>query len=475
MTLSFLLKAAGIPAGTTDTEVSGVTDEPGEIKKDCVFVCISGARGDGHVHAAEALQKGAAAVIGEKTLALEGYFVTQDSRLAYAKLCSAFFGDPGKKLKLVGVTGTNGKTTTAEYIRFLLENTGHRCGLIGTSGCVFGGRRRPTGYTTPGGAALYGSLADMAAAGCEYCVMEVSSQALAQKRADALRFTLGIFTNLGSEHLDYHKTVDAYAAAKARLASLSDAVLVNHDDAYAERFVAACGGDIRYYSARNGLADYMANNIRYENGKISYVMFCQAGVARVSFRGIGEFGVYNSLAAAAACVCLGIPFSAVTRCMEALPQIPGRAQTFTDGRGVRVCVDFAHTPDALSNVLLALSGETDGGIITVFGCGGDRDAAKRPLMGRIAANMSKTVILTSDNPRSENVSDIIGDIKRGIKRKADVFTEPEREKAIRLALNKAEKGDTVLIAGKGDEKEQIFPDGSVPFSDIECVKNILGI
>lgn len=476
MTLSFLLEAAGLTGDCEDVTVSCVTDDPREIKKDCVFVCIRGDHFDGHDYADGALEKGAAAVIGEKTLALKSYYTVPDSREAYAKTCSAFFGDPGKKLKMIGITGTNGKTTTAEYIRFLLENTGHKCGLIGTLGCVYGGTRKTTGYTTPSGAGLYGALADMVKAGCEYCVMEVSSQALAQNRVDALRFSLGIFTNLGNEHLDYHKTMNAYIRAKGKLAELSDAVLVNHDDAYAEKFIAYYkGNNIKYYSARNGLADYMSNNIRYENGKISYVMFCAAGISRIAFGGIGEFGVYNSLAAAAACVCCGIPFPDVTRLMPMLPAIPGRAQMLTSDSGVRVCVDFAHTPDALSNILLALSSDTPGGILTVFGCGGDRDASKRPLMGRIAANMSKCVILTADNSRSEDTEAIIEEIRSGIKRKADVFTEPDREKAIRLALNKAEKGDTVLIAGRGCEETLILPSGNVTFSDAECVKSILGI
>ena len=476
LTLSFLLEAAGLPYNGGNVHVSCVTDDPRKVQKDCVFVCICGERGDGHLFAAEALSRGAAAVVGEKKLDLVGYYITANSREAFARLCSAFFGEPGSRLKLIGVTGTNGKTTTAEYIRFLLENTGRKCGLIGTLGCVYGGVRRQTGYTTPAGAALYGTLADMVKTGCEYCVMEVSSQALAQNRADALRFQLGIFTNLGAEHLDYHRSASAYLAAKGRLAELSDAVLVNTDDAYAEKFVSFYkGNNIKYYSARNGLADYMANNIKYENGKITYVMFCSAGVARVNFHGVGEFSVYNSLAAAAACVCCGVPFAEITRLIPALPAVPGRAQMFTDERGVRVCVDFAHTPEALSSILLALSSDTAGGIITVFGCGGERDASKRPLMGKIAANMSKSVVITSDNSRSEDTEAIMADIRRGIKRKADIFTEPDREKAIRLALNKAEKGDTVLIAGRGCEEMQIFSSGSIRFSDIECVKNILGI
>ncbi len=476
MKLSFLLGKIGIVPQNECENVSLVTELPEKITQNCIFVCISGLNADGHDFALRALEKGAAAVIGENRMSYPGYYPTENSRAALSILCSAFYGDPGKKIRLIGITGTNGKTTTAEYVRFILENSGHKCGLIGTLGCVINGQRRKTGYTTPGGDALYGALAEMETAGCEFCAAEISSQSLAQHRPDALRFENGVFTNLGTDHLDYHKDVEAYARAKCRLAALSDSVLVNYDDAYAEKFASAhTGGGIKYYSARNGLADYMANNIKYENNKLSYVLFCSAGVARVSINGIGEFSVYNSLAAAAVCINAGVPFSEVARLLNYLPQIPGRAQTFTDGRGVRVCVDFAHTPDALSSILLALHDSTEGDIITVFGCGGNRDATKRPLMGKIAANMSKTVIITSDNPRNEDPVKIADDIKNGIKRKADVFTEPDREKAIRLALNKAQPGDTVLIAGKGHEDVQISGTETRPFSDIECVKNILCI
>ncbi len=476
MNLSFLLGEIGIVPENDCENVSLITDEPEKITENCIFVCISGAHADGHAFAEKAALNGAAAVIGEKELCVPGYYRTENSRRALSLLCGAFYGHPEKKLRLIGITGTNGKTTTAEYVRFLLENTGHKCGLIGTLGCVTHGARRKTGFTTPGGDTLYGALAEMVKNGCEFCAAEISSQALAQYRADGLRFETGVFTNLGSDHLDYHKDLASYASAKGRLAELSDSVLINHDDAYAEKFASYYNGNkIKYYSARNGLADYMANNIKYEKNRVSYVLFCFAGVARVSFCGIGEFSVYNSLAAAAVCINAGVPFSEVTRLIGQLPQIPGRAQMFTDGRGVNVCVDFAHTPDALSSILLALQADSSGGIITVFGCGGDRDASKRPLMGKIAANMSKAVIITSDNPRSEEPGKIIAEIKSGIKRKADVFTEPNREKAIRFAVNKAQPGDTVLIAGKGHEETQFFGASETRFSDIECVKNILCI
>lgn len=476
MKLSFLLGKIGIVPEKDCENITLITSSPDMVEKDCVFVCISGSRADGHEYARMALENGAAAAVGERELALPGYYRTDDSRAALSLLCSAFYGSPGEKLRLIGITGTNGKTTTAEYVRYIFENTGHKCGLIGTLGCVEDGEYRRTGFTTPEGAELYGTLARMVKNGCEFCVSEVSSQALAQKRVDALKFETGVFTNLGGDHLDYHKTPDAYMRAKCRLAELSRNVLINTDDAYAAAFAAAYTGNrVKYYSARNGLADFMANNIKYENGRVSYVLFCSSGVARVSFDGIGEFSVYNSLAAAAVCINAGVPFSEVVRCMSSLPQIPGRAQLFNAGNGVRVCVDFAHTPDALSSILLAIRSITEGGIITVFGCGGDRDASKRPLMGKIAANMSKSVIITSDNPRSEEPSAIIEEIRAGIKRKADIFTEPDRCKAIRLAVNKAQPGDTVLVAGKGHEDVQLLKDGKMHFSDIEFVKSIIGI
>ena len=472
MRLFSLLRASGVAPAKTDAEITNITDRPDRVQRGTLFVCIHGDRTDGALQWARAVERGALALVSETPLPFENTVLTPNARKAYSELCTAFYGRPDQKLRLIGVTGTNGKTTTAHYIRYLLERAGCKCALIGTLGADTGAGETPTGYTTPEPDTFFAALAAAAENGSDYCVCEVSSQALAQYRVDGARFRLGVFTNIGSDHLDYHKTTDRLVEAKCRLCTLSDAMLLNADDAYCDRFAAAAGNKkTALYTCRAVLADYAAKNIRPNGFYTDYILFNGKALSRVRVNAPGAFSVYNSLAAAAACMTQGVPLETLGPWMATLPQVPGRMQRI-DKNGVAFIVDFAHTPDALSAALTALRPCTGGKLIAVFGCGGDRDKTKRPVMGRIAATLADEVILTSDNPRSEDPLSIIAEIRGTLPKKYAVFTEPDREAAIRLAYKKAAPGDTVLVAGKGHENTQISGGRAIPFSDAAVIESL---
>lgn len=474
MKLNFLLQSLGLESPFGDAEISGVTDKTERVREGSLFVAIEGAKTDGHLLAAQALEMGAAAVVTQRNMCLEHEITVRDTRLAYSFLCSAFFSAPQDGMIMIGVTGTNGKTTTAEYLKHILEASGRRCGIIGTLGCGIDEHRQDSGYTTPSCDILFSQLRAIADAGCKYCVMEVSSQALEQRRVDAIEFKLGIFTNIGSDHLDYHGKMSCYIKAKSRLFMLSENALFNADDAYADSLAGYCPA-LRpvYYSARGGYADFMAKNIKFTDDGVSYLLVHNSDIESVRVKGIGDFVVYNSLAAISAALCLGVNAGEAATAAADFPAVRGRTQCI-NASGFRVFIDFAHTPEALSAVIKALKRQCRGRLITVFGCGGDRDKFKRPEMGRIASLYSDSVIVTSDNPRSEKPEDIIADIMAGAKAKSGVFTEPDRAKAIALALNKASADDIVLIAGKGHEEYQIINGEKIFFSDEKTVKRLIG-
>lgn len=474
MTLHSLLREIGVVCDIPDCEVTSVTDRIDNVHAGSLFVCIHGRNYDGHLFGEEALKKGAAAIICEKAVAEEKCIVLRNTRIAFSFLCSAFFEHPEDKLKIIGITGTNGKTTTAYYLRHFLEGAGYKCGVIGTLGCEHNENHLLTGYTTPACDILFEMLYDMVQDKCEYCIMEVSSQALAQNRVDALTFELGIVTNIGSEHLDYHGNIECYVRDKCRLVTLSKKMLLNNDDAYVDSFLSVCNEKkCLMYSAKVSFSDFMAKNIRMNSSGISYILLTPDGIANISCEAFGEFSVYNSLAAVSGAMLCGVKLADIEKNSPLLPAIKGRFQIIKSER-CNVCIDFAHTPQALMNVLQTLRGIFAGKIITVFGCGGNRDKAKRPEMGAVAVQLSDCVIITSDNPRDENEQDIIDDILSGIrKRSSNVFCEKNREKAIELAVNKAEPKDVILIAGKGHEEYQIKGDKQIFFSDEKCVRNIL--
>ncbi len=474
MNLDFLLSSVGIRGNYGKTEVTSVTENVKKVKEGSVFVAIKGSNTDGNCFIDEAFFKGAAVVITDKAIDRENVISVSDARMMLSFLCSAFYSHPQYRMKMIGITGTNGKTTTAEYLRHILSFAGKRCAVIGTLGCRSSEYDSETGYTTPAPEILYKELKKLADNSVEYCIMEVSSQALAQKRVAPIEFEIGIFTNIGTDHTDYHGRVEKYVSAKAKLFSLCNKSLINADDAYSQEFEAASQEKALLYSAKGKYADYMAKNIRYTEDGVSYIILKNGKFDRISFAGVGDIAVYNTLAAASAADLLGVDFTVTAEAYKLPVQVKGRLQKVYSSE-FTVYVDYAHTPEALFSVLKALNDNKKGKIICVFGCGGERDKGKREKMGAVSSAFSDITVLTTDNPRAEAPSDIIEDILRGIDNKKPVFVEPDRKKAIHLALQKADKGDIVLIAGKGHEEYQLLCNEKIYFSDELTVKEYLGV
>lgn len=473
MLLKELLKEWKLPPGLpADSPVAFVTDDSRKAAPGCVFVCIEGAHFDGHSCAAQAIDSGALCVVAQKDTGLAAQLLVKDTRAAYALLCAAFFGYPARKLQIIGITGTNGKTTTAVLLKEIFEAAGYKSGLIGTLVNRVGQEDFPATLTTPDPWELQELFARMVAAHCTHCFMEVSSQALAQRRVEGIAFKAGIFTNLTQDHLDYHQTFENYRDAKALLFRQCEIAIVNADDEAAEAMLAGSGARPVRYSISSDAADYTAKNVQCNIDGVLYELVARSVIGRVRFAVPGAFSVYNSLAAACTALELGLGLAQVMQALEAFRGVTGRMERVPTGTDYTVLIDYAHSPDGLENVLRALRGG-QGRIITVFGCGGDRDRTKRPIMGRIAAELSDLAIISSDNPRSEDPDAIIADILAGVKNKANVLVEPDRRLAIQLALRRARAGDVVLLAGKGQETYQILKEGKIHLDEREVVKETL--
>ena len=465
MELNRLLYSAGIPHALPARRIDGVTDELSSVDGHTVFVCVRGERYDGHALAAAAAAKGAPAVICERPLPLKNAVPVANSRAAFSRLAYVLCEPPGGYPATVGVTGTNGKTTTAAYLSAIYSAAGEKCAVIGTLGVRIGDVTLPTAYTTPKSIDFFRALAAAAGAGCTRCAAEISSLALAQDRVAAARFVCGAVTNIGEDHLEAHGGRDALIEAKTRLCALSDRMLLNLDDPFVGRFTAAnAGGDTAYYSCRRR-TDLYASSAVNRGGGTEFTLCAAGRKARLFLPHPGVFSVYNALAACGAALLTGVGFADVCRTVPLLPQVPGRMQRI-DVRGVRFYIDYAHTPEALRAVLEALKEERP---LVVFGCGGERDRAKRPVMGGIAARYARRVILTSDNPRGEDPLSIIREIRAGIPPGTPVEEEPDRGRAVALAFACSSPGDTVLLAGKGHETAQEIGGEKRPFSDEQTV------
>ena len=474
MRLSQLLKELKYEGTAPEGEIGLITDDSRKVRPGCAFVCIRGKQFDGHGAAREALEAGAVCVIAEHDTGIQPQLLVENSREAYALLCAAFFGNPAEKLTLVGVTGTNGKTTATSLLKGIFDSAGYQTGLIGTNANWVGGEEYPAALTTPDPWELHGLFAKMRDAGCTHCFMEVSSQALDQRRVAGLRFKAGVFTNLTQDHLDYHGTFEAYVRAKKRLFSQCDIAILNIDDE-AGPFMARDSGALPVtYSLSRDNADYTAKNIALRADGVAYELVGRGIIGRVRFGVPGAFSVYNSLAAACTALELGLALPQVLQVLERSSGVKGRMEVVPTGLPCTVLIDYAHSPDSLENALRALRETTTGRLIAVFGCGGDRDKTKRPIMGRIAAEQADVIVVTSDNPRSEDPEAIIEDILAGIpKNRAHVFVQPDRKLAIALALKKARAGDVVLLAGKGQETYQILATGKIHMDEREIVRECL--
>ncbi len=474
MKLSEILKGIKVLNSFSEKEISDVTQDSRNVIKDCLFVCIKGNTFDGHSFAGEMLEKGAAAVVTEKDLGIENQIIVSDTREAFSEICANYFGNPADKLKLIGLTGTNGKTTTSFLIKQILEYTGKKTGLIGTVQNMVGSEIFPAKYTTPDPYELQKLFKNMVDSQCEYCVMEVSSQALAQGRVNGLRFNVGAFTNLTQDHLDYHKTWENYFNSKRILFQNSDIAVTNADDENGLKIVDNLDCKIYSYAVNTNNADYCAKNVKFKSDGVEYELVADF-IGRVSCPIPGRFSVYNSLCAASVALSLGIDYRDVLSAISKSTGVKGRIEVVPTDRDYTVIIDYAHSPDGLENIISSLREIAQKKIITLFGCGGDRDKTKRPKMGRIAAELSDFCIVTSDNPRSENPSKIIEDILEGMKDISTPYIVIEnRRDAIRWALENADSGDIILLAGKGHETYQILPTGTIHFDEREVIAEILG-
>jgi UDP-N-acetylmuramoyl-L-alanyl-D-glutamate--2,6-diaminopimelate ligase len=473
--------------------VSSVAHDSRQVASGAVFVALRGLHADGTTFVRDALTRGAIAVFAE-TPPPPGIGVpwlqVGDARLVLAALSSEFFGRPSERLTLVGITGTNGKTTTSYLLASIFEAAGIRCGRIGTIGYRIGTREFEAPRTTPEAPELQRMLRDMLAQGCGACVMEVSSHALQLRRADSLKFACGIFTNLTRDHLDFHRDMEDYFAAKRRLFELlpDGAVgVTNVDDPRGSVLAGLVSRPVTY--AIDAPADVKPGPISFTLDGLAFDARTPRGVVRIQSPLVGRPNAYNILAAVAAASALELPVTAIEKGISALGAVPGRFQVVSSPEDdVRVVVDYAHTDDALKNLLETARPLATGRVLTVFGCGGDRDKTKRPLMGAVAARLSDVVIVTSDNPRSENPEQIIEDVQRGIVLPAD-RTAPggrgpkatptlaivDRKAAIERAVRDARAGDLVLIAGKGHEKYQVIGDRTLPFDDVEVARAALAL
>jgi UDP-N-acetylmuramoyl-L-alanyl-D-glutamate--2,6-diaminopimelate ligase len=464
--------------------VASVAYDSRRVHEGAVFVALRGQKADGAAFAAQAVSRGAIAIVAE-TPRPEGVTVpwlqTSDARLALALLADRYYEHPSRRMPVIGVTGTNGKTTTAYLLASVLDAAGLPAGVMGTVSYRVGREEREAARTTPEAPDVQQLLAEMIDHGCRSAVMEVSSHALALKRVDGMRFAAAIFTNLTRDHLDFHEDMESYFAAKRRLFEMLDGdapAVINADDPRGPSLLAACRRAVTYGISQP--ADVTPGPVQLALEGLTLDVRTPKGSVAIRSPLVGRPNVYNILAATAAAVALDLSLEAVARGVHALPGVPGRFEVVSSGAdNVTVVVDYAHTDDALRNLLETARPLAGKRLITVFGCGGDRDRTKRPLMGMVASRLSDVVIVTSDNPRSEDPARIIEEIRRGIApgtqggRATDVLSVVDRAEAIERAVAMAGAGDVILVAGKGHEKYQQIGDRVLPFDDVAVARDAL--
>ena len=474
----------GLRADAAVGAVTGVSYDSRTVTAGRVFVALRGQHADGTAFARQAIERGAAAIVSEQP-APEGVRVpwatVEDARLALAVIAAAFYGDPSREMQVIGITGTNGKTTTAYLVASIFEAAGIRCGLLGTVAYRIGDVVHEATRTTPEAPDVQALLRQMVDDGCGACAMEVSSHALSLRRVDGMTFAAGVFTNLTRDHLDFHSDMDEYFRAKRRLFEMlpRDAPsLLNLDDPRGSALIDAGGRPVTYAIGR--AADIAPGPLSFSLDGLMFDVRTPRGTLHVRSTLVGRPNVYNILAAVSTATALDLPFDAIERGVQALAGVPGRFEMVSGKKDeVTVVVDYAHTDDALRNLLETARPLARGRLITVFGCGGDRDRTKRPLMGAVAGRLSDLIVITSDNPRSEDPSRIIEEIQRGIT--ADtrkdagqrLLTIVDRGAAIAKAIELARPGDLVLIAGKGHEKYQVIGDRVLPFDDVAVAREAL--
>jgi len=467
--------------GKVNIDIKKIVYDSREAVSDSLFICIEGFETDGHQYLDDAHQRGAAAVVIEKEpdkyIENLTYIQVQDSRETMAALGAVFHHYPQKDMEMIGVTGTNGKTTTTYLIKSIIEAAGYKTGLIGTIDVIIGNNKISAERTTPESLDIYHYLSKMRKQGIKYVVMEVSSHALDLKRVEGIEFSVAVFTNLTQDHLDYHHSLQQYIEAKSKLfkkIKKNKFAVVNIDDPYSEQILKVVTENVITYGITNN-ADLKAENIKLHLQGLDFEIK-GIDVKNITLQITGKFNVLNTLAAIGTAEAFDFDEQVIKQGLENFAGVPGRFQLIKEGQDFAVVVDYAHTPDGMENVLKDVKNFVEGNIISVFGCGGDRDRGKRPLMGEIGVKLSDYCILTSDNPRSEDPDIILKQIEEGIK-ESGIDTPYEvisdREKAIYRGINKAGKKDMVIIFGKGHETNQIFKDKSIEFDDREVARKAL--
>lgn len=458
MKLKDLLRDIPVQATTADpeTEIRDIAYDSRKVQPGDLFVAVEGFASDGHAFIPMAMEKGAAAVLCSRPP--EGdvpYVRTEDSRRGLALASAAYFGHPAEKLTMIGVTGTNGKTTSTSLIKHILETClGTKVGLVGTISNWVGAEEHPARRTTPESYDLQALLSHMVEAGCTHCVMEVSSHALELDRVAGIRFAAGLYTNLTQDHLDFHKTMENYAAAKRKLFSVSRRGAVNLDDPWAGFMAEGAVCPMMGFSASRKDAPIRAENVSLSAAGVRFAAVCGGERGAVDLRIPGKFSVENALTALSAAVMLDIPLGAAAAALGSVAGVKGRVEVVPTPKDFTVIIDYAHTPDALEKVLQTMRAVSGGRLVALFGCGGDRDGTKRPVMGRIAAENADLTIVTDDNPRTEDPMKILAEIAAGIPAGAPVEIIPDRRKAIVWAIDNHQPGDVIVLAGKGHETYQ---------------------
>lgn len=474
MKLSTLMQGIEAEGICPDMEISRVTCDSRQVEEGGLFICIRGQRFDGHEHAAEALEKGAAAIIAERELPLGGVIRVPDSREAYAKICANLYGNPQQELTLVAVTGTSGKTTITCLIRDILRAAGQKVGLIGTIQGEIGEMVVPARHTTPDPMQLYSMLSRMRAAGVQTVVMEASSHALDQQRLCGLRFRCAAFTGLSHEHLDYHETMENYYQAKKRLFSQADAAVINSDDPYGRRLAQEVSAPATLYALEDPSADYTAHSIESGAAGSRFMVMAGSRLARAQISMPGRYSVANALCAAACAVQLGIPLETALCALGKSGGVLGRMEVIPAPMPFTVIRDYAHTPEEIRSVLSTVRSFAPGRVVTLFGCPGERDRQKRPEMAQAAARYSDSVIITSDNPRSEDPMQIIEDALAGFQgNKPPVKVIADRYEAIRWALENGRESDILMLLGKGHEDYQVLEYGTIFFDERFIVQELV--
>ena len=475
MKLSLIARELGIAFSEEDAEISSITYDSRKVESGSLFCCLVGLVSDGHTFAGQAVDKGAAALIVEHRLPYNiPQLVVEDSRKAMALAAACFYGHPEKEMLMLGVTGTNGKTSTTYMVKSIAEQAGKKVGLIGTIQNMIGDEVIETGRTTPESADLFALLRQMADEKVDLVIMEVSSHALVQDRVYGIQYQVALFTNLTQDHLDYHKTFDNYLSAKKLLFSQCDIAVINHDDPHAEKIMEGLECPI-YTTGIHTPASYNASEIDIQTSGVRFLLPTPKGESLIRLHISGLFAIYNAMGAAAMMQQAGFSLEQIVSGLEALKGVAGRLQAVnTNGKPFSVYVDYAHTPDALENVLTTVRAFAKARVLSLFGCGGDRDRAKRPLMGEIGGRHSDYVIITSDNPRSEEPESIVKAIEEGVKKSGAPYTViVNRREAIAYALSILEENDILVIAGKGHENYQEINGVKHHFDDKEIVEELL--